>query len=201
MKIFTGVTSTTKQNLQLGAGVITTEYTAGVAISEDSIIGATRGGGSFTATPTIRQVEADGLPTNTKGFELIDDWVITLQSTLIEFKKESLLLALGGGAKTTEEDQVIKITATNEVADTDYKNVFWIGNLADGRKAVIMVKNALSLAGLNFTITNKGEGTYPLNLTGHYDVSDTETAPFEVWIDNKSAAAASMSAEPNSEIE
>ena len=183
MKILTGVTSTTKQSLQLGAGVLTTKYTEGGTISEKDIIGATRGGGSFTATPTIRQIEADGLPTYTKGFEVIDEWAVNLTSTLIEFKKEAILTALGGGAKATESGQVTKISATNEVADADYKDVFWIGNLADGKKAVIKIKNALSLGGLNFTITNKGEGTYSLNLNGHYEVTDLETAPFEIWID------------------
>lgn len=187
-KMLTGVTSDTKQNLQLGAGVLTTAYTEGGTISTDSIIGATRGGGSFTATPNVRQIEADGLPTNSKGFVVVDDWAVSLNTTLIEFKEKNLALALGGSAKVdTSTAGVTKISATNEIDDTKYQDIFWIGNLANGSKAVIKIKNALSLAGLQFTITNKGEGTYPLTLTGHYDIADVDTAPFEVWIDGKNA--------------
>lgn len=193
MKTLTGVTTNTKKNLQLGAGVFTTEYTEGGTISSSAIIGATRGGGSFAAVPTIRQIEADGLPTYTKDFEVIDEWTATLNTTMIEFKKDAVLLALGGGAKATESGQVTKITASKEITAEQYKDIFWIGNLMDGRKAVIKLKNALSLSGFNLTITNKGEGTYAVTLTGHYDLEDLDTAPFEIWIDGTNVTQMLMS--------
>ena len=193
MKTLTGVTTDTKKNLQLGAGVVTTEYTEGGTISSSAIIGATRGGGSFAAVPTIRQIEADGLPTYTKDFETIDDWAATLNTTMIEFKKDAVLLALGGGAKATVSGQVTKITASHEITTDQYKDIFWIGNLMDGRKAVIKLKNALSLAGFNLTITNKGEGTYAVTLTAHYDIADLDTAPFEIWIDGTNVTQMFMS--------
>ena len=176
--MLTGVTATTKQNLQLGAGVLTTAYNG--SISELDIIGATRGGGSFTAVPTERSIEADGIPSNLKNFKVIDEWVVTLNATLIEFKEDALKLALGGGATSTlGGDSKTHITANNTIETNAYKDIYWIGDLADGTHIVIKIKNAKNSGGLNITISNKGEGTYPLSLVGHYDLGD-DTAPFEI---------------------
>ena len=59
----TGLTERTVKKLQLNAGVFLSQYTKGGTISETNIIGATRGGGSFSAVPTIHQVAVDGAPT------------------------------------------------------------------------------------------------------------------------------------------
>ena len=181
--LLTGVRSNTKQNIQLGAGVLLSNFTPGSAVTESDIIGATRGGGSFTATPTYRDLEADGLPQNTKEFNVIDEWVATLNTTMIEASEAGLKLALGGGATSTADIASTKITATNTVATADYKDIWWVGDTAGGAKLAIKLANALSKGGLNYTIANKGEGTYAVTLTAHYSITDLGTAPFEIHIE------------------
>lgn len=178
--MLTGFTEDTKQNLQLGAGVLTSAYVSGGTISKTDIIGATRGGGSFTAVPTERPVDADGIPENVKGMKVIDEWVCTLNTTLIEFKPDNLKLALGGGASVTTSADKSTITATSKIVDGDYKDIYWIGDTGDGKQIVIHLKNAMNTGGLNFTISNKGEGTYSLALVGNYTADDLEDAPFEI---------------------
>lgn len=182
--MLTGVTSTTKENLQLGAGVVLTEYTPGGEVSPGSIIGATRGGGSFTAVPTMRQIDADGIPTNLKDFKVIDDYVVTLNTTLIEFKEEALKLAMPA-TSSSSSGTAKTIKAGHTIASTEYKDIYWVGDKADGGKVVIKIKNALSTSGLNLTITNKGEGTYALTVVGHYDISNLDEAPFEFILEDK----------------
>jgi len=179
--MLTGFTADTKANLQLGAGVLTTAYTEGGSISPTDIIGATRGGGSFTAVPTERGIDIDGIPQNVKGMKAIDDWVATLNCTLVEFKEDNILLALGGGSTATTTGDVTTFKCTSEIADADYKDIYWIGDTGDGKQIVIKLKNALNSSGFNMTISNKGEGTYSLTLVGHYDVADLKTAPFEIY--------------------
>ena len=185
--LLTGVTSNTKQNIQLGAGVLLSAFTPGSSITETDIIGATRGGGSFTATPNYRALEADGLPENVKDFKVIDDWAVTLNMTLIEASEAGLKLALGGGATSTTDTASTKITASSDVLSADYKDIWWVGDTAGGAKLAIKLANAMSTGGLNYTIANKGEGTYAVTLTAHYDVSDTKTAPFEIHIEKAGA--------------
>lgn len=185
-----GLTNRSVQSLQLNAGVLLSDYTKGGEIDENNIIGATRGGGSVTITPEIHQVAVDGAPTYTVGLERCDGYTAQLNFTMLEFTAETIKRALGVGvtaananAATTDD---IKITAATKVLTSDYSDVYWVGDLSDGRNVVVKLKNALNLNGLNLTASDKGEGTFALQLTAHYDINDLDTAPFEIIIEGKS---------------
>ena len=191
MPLKTGLTDRTIVNLQLNAGVLLTAYTKGTEIKEDDIIGATRGGGSFTAVPTVHQAAVDGAPTYTKGLERVDDWVVTLNATMVEVSDEAISRALGVGViktKTgsgTTKDTVFTVKRT--VNDADYKDLYWVGDLSNGQNVVVKLKNALNISGFSLTVTDRGEGTYPLALIAHYTVDDLENAPFEITIERATA--------------
>lgn len=187
MPLKTGLTERTIVNLQLNAGVLLTAYTKGEDIEETAILGATRGGGSFTAVPTIHQAAVDGAPTYTKGLERVDDWVITLNATMVEVSDEAISRALGVGVTKTETGtgttKDTTFTVKRTVNDADYKDLYWVGDLSNGHNVVIKIKNALNTSGLNLTFTDRGEGTYALALIGHFTVDDLDTAPFEMTIE------------------
>lgn len=184
----TGVTSATPQKLQLNAGVFVTKYEKGSAIAESDIIGATRGGGSISIVPTVHQVSADGVPTNYKGLDRIDEWVATMDTTLLEFKPETVKLALGGGFETTEKSGDLVITCKNTInEEMDYNDIYWIGDLSDGNPVIVHFKNAMNKSGFTLTISDKGEGTFPVSLVANYSYDDIKTgvAPFEIIFVNK----------------
>ena len=187
MALKTGLTDRTIVNLQLNAGVLLTTYTKGTDINEDDIIGATRGGGSFTAVPTVHQAAVDGAPTYTKGLERVDDWVITLNATMVEVSDEAISRALGVGVTKTETGtgttKDTTFTVKRTVKDADYKDLYWVGDLSNGQNVVIKIKNALNTSGLNLTFSDRGEGTYALALIGHFTTDDLDTAPFELTIE------------------
>ena len=187
MALKTGLTDRTIVNLQLNAGVLCTTYTKGTPIEEDDIIGATRGGGSFTAVPTVHQAAVDGAPTYTKGLERVDDWVITLNATMVEVSDEAISRALGVGVIKTETGtgttKDTTFTVKRTVNDADYKDLYWVGDLSNGQNVVIKIKNALNTSGLNLTFSDRGEGTYALALIGHFTTDDLDTAPFELTIE------------------
>ena len=187
MALKTGLTDRTIVNLQLNAGVLVTTYTKGTDIDENDIIGATRGGGSFTAVPTVHQAAVDGAPTYTKGLERVDDWVITLNATMVEVSDEAISRALGVGVTKTETGtgttKDTTFTVKRTVNDADYKDLYWVGDLSNGQNVVIKIKNALNTSGLNLTFSDRGEGTYALALIGHFTTDDLDTAPFELTIE------------------
>lgn len=185
MGLKTGLTDRTITSLQLNAGVLVKTYSKGVTIDADDIIGATRGGGSFSAIPTVHQVAVDGAPTYVKGLERIDDWVVTLNfGSFLEFTAESLAMALGVGVKkSANESSDTILTAEHSVNAGDYQDIYWIGDLSNGKNVVIHLKNCLNLAGLTITATDRGEGTYPLTFTAHYDVDNINEAPFNITLE------------------
>ena len=189
--IFSGLTANTAKHLQLDAGCFFKNYnlstdTPSGAVAK--IIGATAGGGSFSAVPTIRQIEIDGKKGAVKGFEALDEWVVTMTANVKEITADVLKLALAaasGSAYTASAAAAsyTKIVATSSLSDSDYvDNITWIGRVSGSNNPIIIViKNALATNGLTLTTADKSEGVIPITLTGHYAISDLETPPFEIY--------------------
>ena len=88
-KRITGQTSETKERLLLGAGIFAKGYVPGTDTLDsikksNKLLGATTGGGTFTATKNGHYLQIDGMPENTKGNYILDSWGTTLEITLQE---------------------------------------------------------------------------------------------------------------------
>jgi len=188
MGLITGLTSKTPEHLLLGAGA----FFKGYDVTKDTpdsaaakLLGATQGGGSFNAVPTVRQITVDGGKTNIKELEIIDEWVVTMVANVKEVTAENIALALGAAKveDTGAPEGYKKITGKEEFAAADYQdNITWVGRLKGNEKPVIIViKNALSLNGLSLTVADKNEAMIPITLTGHYGLDKLEETPFEIY--------------------
>lgn len=190
MALFSGITTNTPKHLQLDAGCFFKNYNPASDTPQSAsakLIGATAGGGSFSAVPTIRQIEIDGKRGAVKGLETIDDWVVTMTANVKEITADVLKLALATGASsaytTSASAPYTKVVASSELADAHYiENITWIGRLSGTQNPImIVIKNALATNGLTLTVADKAEGVIPVTLTGHYTISDMETPPFEIY--------------------
>lgn len=192
--MISGVTSNTSKHLQLDAGAFLKNYDptndTWATAKATKLIGATAGGGSFAAVPTIRRIEVDGVKGATKGFEALDEWQVTMTANVKELTADLLKMALAtgsyAGAKSPSSEtsnNYNKITASNELADSNYlTNITWVGRLSGSSIPVIIVlKNALCTNGLTLTTQDKNEGVVALTLTGHYDPSNLDDPPFEIY--------------------
>lgn len=187
---FTGFNANTAKKLLLDAGAFVRDFEPATdtwdTIKDTKVIGATQGGGSFSAVPTLRRIEIDGVKGAAKGLEALDEWVVTITANVKEVSAATLALALASSKTTPTEDAPAgynKITANNEIALTDYlTNITWIGKLSGSDKPVIIVvKNALCTNGLSLTMADKAEGMIALTFTGHYDPADLDFPPFEIY--------------------
>lgn len=185
----------TFENLQLNAGIFIKNFTyssittaaalktaiASAITAGTNLLGATRGGGSFTVTREMRTPEVDGKRYGFKGDTFIDSVEAQLSTTLIEITPENLVNALGSATATTSGNKTT-ITLSTALNTTDYlTNLCWIGDLADGRYVLICLKNALNTADLTLTFSDKGEGTLPVEFHARQaSVNDYDTAPFEI---------------------
>lgn len=192
--MFSGVTTTTSKHLQLDAGAFLKNFDPTMDTWESAkatkLIGATAGGGSFAAVPTIRRIEVDGVKGATKGFEALDEWVVTMTANVKEITADSIKMALATGSSTLAKSpssaatsNYHKIVAANDLSDSDYMtNITWVGTLSGSNLPVIIVlKNALCTNGLTLTTADKSEGVIAVTLTGHYDPSDLSAVPFEIY--------------------
>ncbi len=192
-KNYTGFTESTKKNLQLNAGLFFKNFapdtdTTAAAIADGRLLGATQGGGEFSAVPTFRNVEIDGMPGRVKGLADIEKWECYIKATIIEVSETAIAAALA----CTETDSTTKtkykvIKGRNYVADKDYiDNVTWVGTLAGYDDPIcIQVFNALNEDGFKLTVADKSEGKISCTFYGYNDVDDVQDGvvapPFAVW--------------------
>lgn len=202
----TPVRPQTFENLQLNAGAVVknfdvstyTDYStlkeALFAAVKDSTkaLGATRGGGTFTATPTMRSIEADGKRYEFKGSTVIDAWDIKLTATLMEITPDNFALSLGTAEKTEDKSFTVgkktTIKLRTSIKDEDYiQNLVWFGNTSKGFVAIAL-DNALNNTGVTLTFSDKGEGTIPVEFHAYQDtVENNEYAPCAIYFFDEAA--------------
>lgn len=201
-KTFSGFTKKTPENLLLDAGAFFKNFTYvpggsnndtfDKAVAAGKLIGATKGGGEFSAVPAIRQIEVDGVKGRAKGLEVIDSWEVYIKATVLETTEESIKLALAAAEADTESDtDYVVIKGKSAIEDADYaENVTWVGKLSGSEKPVIIViSNAMSTDGLKLTLQDKNEATIPLTFYGHYDTDKLSEPPFEIYYPKKAEQA------------
>lgn len=189
MKKYSGFTTETAKSLLLNAGAYFKNFDIGTddfasAVTAGKLIGATKGGGEFSAVPEIRQIEVDGVAGRAKGLETIDSWDIYLKANVLEVKEATIQSGLAASSvdTSTNTDYDI-ITASNNLEVSDYiDNITWVGTLSGSDKPVIIqIFNALNTDGLKFSTTDKAEATISLTFYAHYTQDDLDTPPFKIY--------------------
>ena len=187
--LYTQIPSTTFKQLQLNAGIITSSFTPGTAtLDQSSILGATTGGISFTATPTYTDFgeDIDNCPKNMKELKKLESWEVKLSGIFVTVSSDLAKTLVGAADKATGD--ATKVVPRNDLTADDFKDVWFVGDYSDvntGESAgflAIHVMNALSTGGFQLTTTDKAKGQFAFEFTGHYSMDKQDTPPFEVYV-------------------
>lgn len=172
-----GVSAKTFQNLQLGEGAFLKSAYDGTTLTASQIISATRGGGVLNITPVFRTRTIDGVPTNTKEARTIDYVTAVATFTALEITPELLKMA---GAGADYDDKSDKITLRHELKTTDFGDIYWLGDISDGRRVQIIFKSAINTNGIQLTTQQNNEGGLSMQFEANYSVEDLDTPPIEI---------------------
>lgn len=196
----TALRSDTFNKLQLNAGILlknlnyssVTDATAlktaianiisGGTSPIGEMIGATRGGGTFTATRELRTPEIDGMRYGFKGSDFVDSVDAYLSTTLVEVTPQNVQDLLTAGVTPTTSGKKTTVKMNTAITSSNYlTNICWVGDLANGQMVLICLKNAINTADFTFTYTDKGEGTLAAEFHARQAaVNDYDEAPFEI---------------------
>ena len=186
---FTRILETAFQSLQLNAGILLREFTPGTGtVDEADIMGATSGGVNFTATPTYSDFgeDIDNCPVNVLELKRLDSWEVTMSGTFITVDT-ALAKTLIGAADIDKSDST-KVTPRNNVLETDFTDIWWVGDYSDkngatnGGYVAIHMLNGLSTGGFQLQSGNREKGQFAFEFTGHYSIDAQDTVPFEVYV-------------------
>ena len=186
---FTRIPEAAFQNLQLNAGILLRDFTPGTGtVDEADIMGATSGGVSFTATPTYSDFgeDIDNAPVNVLELKRLDSWEVTMSGTFVTV--DTTLAKELIGAADIDGSDTTKVTPRNDLLETDFQDVWWVGDYSDkngdtnGGYVAIHMLNGLSTGGFQLQSGNREKGQFAFEFTGHYSIEAQDTVPFEVYV-------------------
>lgn len=187
MARYTKIPENAFDGLQIDAGVLLKNFDLNAAIAgevgfdDEDIICATTGGINPTCVPTYSDYaeDVDNAPNNVKEFKHLDGWECKLSTTSLGNSPELIKLSLG--AADIDVTNTGKIVPRRTLQQTDFTDLWWVGDRADGGFVAIKVINALSTGGFSLQTTKNGKGQVTLEITGHVSINDQDTIPMEFY--------------------
>ena len=190
MPKFTQIPTDTFENLQINAGIIATAFDPATGtLDADNIIGATTGGVNFRDSVDYIDFgdDIDNCPKNTLELKKINGRTVTMGGTLVTIKT-----AIGQKLAGAADVAGTKITPRDVLKDTDFSDLWWIGDYSDVNEdsgnnvtagfCAIKLINALNTGGFQLQSSDRGKGQFAFEFTGHYSMSDINKVPYEVYI-------------------
>lgn len=175
---FTVIPQSTFEEMQMDAGVLLKTFNpASPTVTDANIICATTGGinASCTAEYSDLGEDVDNCPNNMKELKHLDSWSCVVSFTSLGTSPQSIKLSLG--AADIDGTDATKIVPRAELKQTDFSDIWWVGDRADGGFVAIQLKNALSTSGFSIQTTKNGKGQVSVELTGHVSINAQTEVP------------------------
>jgi hypothetical protein len=177
---FTVIPQDTFNALQLDAGVLlkTFDPQNPVAPQDSDIVTATTGGISVSCVPTYSDFgeDVDNCPNNMMELKHLDGWDCKMSTTSLGTSPELIKLALGAADVSGN-----KITPRRDLEQTDFSDLWWVGDRADGGMVAVKLMNALSTGGFSLQTSKNGKGQISIEITGHVSLDAQSVVPMEFY--------------------
>lgn len=183
---FTTISVDAFDALQVDAGVILTNFDPSnpyVTPSSEDILATTTGGINPTCVPTYSDYgeDVDNVPNNMMEFKHLDGWEAKMSFTSIKFNAANTKWALGAADTELLSNGVTVVKPRRNVKLTDFQDLWWVGDKANGGAYAINLKNALSTGGLNIQSSKNGKGTNQIEVTGHVSIDRQDEMPMAIY--------------------
>lgn len=192
MGMFTKVSEDAFDSLQLDAGVLLSTFDPASPDEPDGedIIATTTGGINVVCAPTYSDFgeDVDNVPNNMMEFKHLDGWDCSMSFSSIKFNADNTVWALGA-AKETSGVGYTKIVPRRDLDLSDFQDIWWVGDKADGGAFAVKLLNALSTGGMNIQSSKNGKGTNQMTITGHVSIDAQDTMPMEFYVIDAPAGA------------
>ena len=180
--MYKSIPADTFNEMVMDAGMLLKNFdpASPAAPAEADKITATTGGITITCVPTVSDLgeDVDNVMNGSKELMHLDYWDAGITTTAVKTSADVILLALGAADKDT---QTGKITPRSKINQTDFQDIWWVGDKAGGGVLACKLKNALSNGGLSIQATKNSKGQLALDLKGHPTILDPDDPPIECY--------------------
>ena len=167
---------------QVDAGVLLKNFDpTNPELVDEDIICATTGGINPTCVPTYSDwgEDVDNVPSGMKELMHLDGWETTLGFTALNTTPAVIRMALGAADVDASTGA---ITPRRDLKDTDFADIWWVGDRTDGGLVAICLRNALSTSGFSLQTTKNGKGQIAVSLAGHVSIREQDKVPMEFYV-------------------
>lgn len=164
------------EDIQLDYGIVYANY----GVAGERLLGPTKGGGTFKAIKTLRDIEYDGKKGKDKGLQVVDDINATLSVALMCLSMDNLALAMPwatyAAGKISAKKSNIGVIPTSAYL----QNLTLFAKLVGGGYKKITLYNAMNESDFSLTAAPKAEGVVQLDVNAHWDPTNDSQDLFEV---------------------
>lgn len=180
MSRYHGITSNSYRRFVIDSGEVRLGYVD--PNTPGTLIGATRGGSTFSIETEYRVMDVDGAKGPVKGGRRITRVTAKMEVNFIEFSPALISLALPGSTTTQEPATHAEIKRALQLALKNYSDsVALLGEVSgsDSRPIVCILKNVLADGNFEVAASDNDESVLKVQFTAHFDPADLDTEP---WI-------------------
>ena len=170
------LTSAQIEDIQIDYGLVYIDY----GEAGERRLAPTRGGGTFSVTKNIREIEYDGRRGKTKGMQVVDEVNAMLSVPLLCASMDNLALAMPWASYSAS-----KITAESGdvgvIADSAYlTNITLFAKVVGGGYKKITLYNPMTENDFSLAAAPKTEGVIQLEVYAHWDAENDDADLYDV---------------------
>ena len=178
-----GITDTTYKNFVIDSGEVRLNYVD--QTDPGTLLGATRGGTTFTIETEYRDMPVDGAKGKVKGGRRITKVDAKMVCNFVEFSSDIIKMALPGSAITnhpTATPTHDEIKRSLAIALGDYHaSIALIGQVSGSELPIIcLLKNALADGNFEISAVDNEESVLAMTFSAHFDTDNLDLEPYLV---------------------
>ena len=164
------------ENIQIDYGLVYINY-GGIGEKQ---LAPTRGGGTFSVTKNIREIEYDGRKGKTKGMQVVDEINATLSVPLLCASMDNLALAMPWATYANGKLSA-KSADLGVIKDSAYlSNITMFAKVIGGGYKKITLYNAMAENDFSLAAAPKAEGVIQLEVSAHWDAKDDAADLYDI---------------------
>ena len=164
------------ENIQIDYGLVYINY----GETGERQLAPTRGGGTFSVTKNIREIEYDGRKGKTKGMQVVDEINATLSVPLLCASMDNLSLAMPWATYANGKLSA-KSTDLGVIKDSAYlSNITMFAKVIGGGYKKITLYNAMAENDFSLAAAPKAEGVIQLEVSAHWDAEDDAADLYDI---------------------
>lgn len=166
---------------QVEAGMLLNKFDPETGdFQNDDILTATTGGVNVVCQAEYSDYgeDVDNCPPNMMELKRLNGWTCTIGTTALGTSARVIRMSLGAADIEASSGAIVP---RQELKMSDFSDLWFVGQKANGSFLAVQLMNALSTGGFNLQTSKAGKGQIALEITGHVSIKAQNVVPMKFY--------------------